>query len=86
MSTLPLNFPQEPSLERYFEIRSLFEFNFVYVNEDNECYNVILWGTDKRLVIFNPAVGGWSTGEGGQNFLKTCLRGDEKFYIPFEGG
>ena len=32
----------------------------------------------KGLVIFNPAVGGWSTGEGGQNFLKTCLREDEK--------
>ena len=30
------------------------------------------------LVIFNPAVGGQSTGKGGQNLLKTCLRGDEK--------
>ena len=41
---------------------------------------------DKGLVIFNPAVGEWSTCEGGQNVLKTCLRGDQKVYILFEGG
>ena len=34
--------------------------------------------TNKGLVIFNPAVEGWLTGAGGQNFLKTCLRGDKK--------
>ena len=28
----------------------------------------------KGLVIFNPAVGGWSRGEGGQKYLRTCLR------------
>ena len=38
-------------------------------------FNVV---STKRLVIFNPAVGGWSTCEGGQNPLKTCLRGVEK--------
>ena len=32
----------------------------------------------KGLIIFNAAAGGWSTGEGGQNFFETCLRGDEK--------
>ena len=33
--------------------------------------------SDKGLVIFNPGVRGWSTGEGSQNFLKTCLKGLE---------
>ena len=28
----------------------------------------------KGLVIFNPAARGWSTGEGVQHFLKTCLK------------
>ena len=41
---------------------------------------------DKGLVIFYPAVGGWSTGEGSQNFFEDLLEGDEKLYVPFEGG
>ena len=32
----------------------------------------------KELVIFNPAVGGWSSVERDQKFWKTCLRGVEK--------
>ena len=38
------------------------------------------------LVIFNPAVGGWSTGEGGQNLLMICLRGVEKIVHSFLRG
>ena len=38
---------------------------------------------DKGLVIFNPAVEGWSTGEGCQNCLKTWFRGDEKIVYSF---
>ena len=34
----------------------------------------------KGLVIFNPAVGGWSNGEGGQKYLDTCFRGVEFFF------
>ena len=37
------------------------------------------------LVIFNPAVGGSLTGEGGSKFLKNCLSGMKKLYIRFEG-
>ena len=33
----------------------------------------------KGFVIFNPAVWGLSLGQGGQNILKTCMRGVEKF-------
>ena len=40
----------------------------------------------KGLVIINPAVGGWSEGEGGQNSLKTYFRGDEKIVHSFLGG
>ena len=32
----------------------------------------------KGLVIFNPAVGGRLTDEGGQTFLKICLREGKK--------
>ena len=39
----------------------------------------------KGLVIFNPAVGGWSTGEGGSKFFEDLLEGMKKLYIPFEG-
>ena len=36
--------------------------------------------------LFEISSGGWSTGEGGQNVLKTCLRGDEKIVHSFLGG
>ena len=39
----------------------------------------------KGLVIFNPAVGGWSRGEGGQKYLETCFRGVEFFLHSCEG-
>ena len=35
--------------------------------------------TYKGLVIYNPAVGGWSKREGGQKIFRTCLRGGENF-------
>ena len=38
---------------------------------------------DKGLVIFNPAVGGWSRVEEGQKYLETCLRGVENFLYFF---
>ena len=42
--------------------------------------------TSKGLVIFNPAVGGWSRGVGGQKYLEACFRGVEKFLHFFQGG
>ena len=46
---------------------------------DHHC-GTIFWGCasigkkNKGLIILNPAVGGWSRGEGGQKILDTCLR------------
>ena len=40
----------------------------------------------KGLVIFNPALGGWSRGKGGQKYLETSLRGFKNFLYFFKGG
>ena len=40
----------------------------------------------KGLVIFNPAVGGWSRSEGVKNIWSPALEEVKNFYISFEGG